>query len=69
MKIEDSQNIFKMRCKVTKSKMNMKQMYSSHECRACKIESESDCHVLQCSKILNMNKEYKNIKIIYRKSK
>ena len=41
----------------------MKQMYNSHECRACKIESESDCHVLQCSKLLKMNKEYRNMKI------
>ena len=27
LKIEDCQNIFKMRCSVTKSKLNMKQMY------------------------------------------
>ena len=63
LKIEDCQNIFKMRCRVTKSKLNMKQMHTSYECRACKIESESDSHVIQCSKILNMNKEYKDVKI------
>ena len=63
LKIEDCQNIFKMRCKVTTTKMNMKQMYNSHECLVCKIESDTDCHVLQCSKLLIMNKEYKNMKI------
>ena len=57
LRIEDCQNIFKMRCKVTKTKVNMKQMYNSLECRACRIERESDCHVLKCSKILKMNKE------------
>ena len=63
LRIEDCQNIFKMRCKVTKTKVNMKQMYNTLECRACRIESESDCHVLKCSKILKMNQEYENIEI------
>ena len=40
--IEDCQNIFKMRCRVTKTKMNMKQMYETYECRGCKLEPESD---------------------------
>ena len=50
--IEDCQNIFKMRCRVTKTKMNMKQMYETYECRGCKLEPESDLHVLQCKKLL-----------------
>ena len=59
MKIEDSQNIFKMRCKVTKTKMNMKNFYDTYECRACKKEYENDKHVTQeCSTLMRMNKEY-----------
>ena len=63
MKIEDCQNIFKMRCRVTKTKLNMRKMYFTHECRACKLESESDEHVTRCTVISNMNKELKSIKM------
>ena len=63
MKIEDCQNIFKLRCRVTKTKLNMKKMYSTHECRACKLERESDAHVTKCNVLLNMNKEIKSMKI------
>ena len=63
MNIEDCQNIFKMRCRVTKTKINMKQMYDTYECRGCKLEPESDKHVLQCKTILKMNKDYKCIDI------
>ena len=63
MKIEECQNIFKMRCRVTKTKLNMRKMYFTHECRACKLESESDEHVTRCTVISNMNKELKSIKM------
>ena len=63
MKIEDSQNIFRMRCKVTKTKMNMKQLYNSYECRACYREYENDKHVLECTILLKMNKEYEDVKV------
>ena len=62
-KIEDSQNIFRMRCKVTKTKMNMKHLYNSYECRACYREYENDKHVLECTTLLKMNKEYEYIKV------
>ena len=42
---------------MTKTKLNMKKMYDSHECRACHLENESDSHVLTCSAILRMKKE------------
>ena len=45
--IEDCQNISKMRCRMTKTKTNMKQMFNTYECRACKIETENDQHVLK----------------------
>ena len=61
--IEDCQNIFKMRCRMTKTKTNMKQMFNTYECRACKIETENDQHVLQCNTLKEMNKEYKCIEI------
>ena len=63
MKIEDCQNIFKMRCRVTKTKLNMKKLYNAYECRACKVESESDAHIIECNVLLNMNKEVKSMKI------
>ena len=63
MNIDNCQNIFKMRCRVTKTKMNMKHMYNTYECRGCKLEPESDHNVLQCKTILKMNKDYKCIKV------
>ena len=51
IKNEDRQNIFKMRCRMTKTKLNMKNMFNNHECRACLEESESDQHVLTCKMI------------------
>ena len=57
IKKEDRQNIFKMRCRMTKTKLNMKKMYSSYECRACLKESESDNHILTCSTILEIQKD------------
>ena len=58
LKIEDSQLIFKLRCKVTETKINMKGKYDDHGCIACNKENESQEHILQCNEILQMNKEY-----------
>ena len=35
IKVEDSQNIFKLRCNMMQVKMNYKNLYETHECRAC----------------------------------
>ena len=51
---EDSQIVFKLRCRATKLKANMKSMYDSLECTACGIEEENQQHILECS-ILNQN--------------
>ena len=38
---EEINTIFKLRCRVTKVKMNMKSLYETYECTACKNEDES----------------------------
>ena len=43
---EDGQMIFKLRCRVTEDKMNMKGMYDEHDCRACGKISENQEHIL-----------------------
>ena len=48
---EDAQFIFKLRCKMTNLKANMKGKYENLECRACKIENESQQHVFECNEI------------------
>ena len=41
MNKEDGQLICKLRCRVTKTKMNMKGIYDEHECRECRKISEN----------------------------
>ena len=41
MKIEDAQLIFKLRCRSTKVKMNLEDIYDNLECTACGLEEES----------------------------
>ena len=57
LKIEDSQLIFKLRCRTTDVKMNMKGFYETFKCRACGDENETQNHVLNCKILLEMNKE------------
>ena len=63
MKKEDVQMIFKLRCRVTETKINMKGLYDEHTCRVCGEISESQEHIIECGEIRQMNKEYENIKI------
>ena len=51
--IEVSQEIFKIRNRVTDVKENFKGMYDSTECFFCK-EDESQKHIMEC-KFINMN--------------
>ena len=60
---EDGQMIFKLRCRVTETKINMKGMYDEHDCRVGGKISENQEHIIQCDVILQMNKEYENIEI------
>ena len=61
VKIEESQLIFKLRCRTTEVKMNMKSFYESYECRACGNENESQKHIINCKILIEMNKESDNI--------
>ena len=57
VKIKESQLIFKLRCRTTEVKMNMKSFYESYECRACGKENETQKHIINCKVLIEMNKE------------
>ena len=61
MNKEEAQLIFKMRCRVTEVKNNMKGSYENLECTACGLEEENQKHILEC-KILNINGKYEEVK-------
>ena len=61
---EDSQLIFKLRCRVTKAKENLKGIYDNLECSACGKEEESQKHIVLCEEL---NKEQNNKKVNYDK--
>ena len=54
---EEIQLIFKLRCKVTNVKMNMKGMYNQFQCQICEEEEESQFHIYECNKIWEIRKE------------
>ena len=43
--------IFRLRCRVTSVKMNMKSKYEELNCRACNLEEESQSQILQCKQL------------------
>ena len=51
IKREEAQLIFKLRCKVTEVKVNLKGSYDYLECGACGLEEESQKHIIQCEKL------------------
>ena len=57
MKNEEAELIFQLRCRTTRTKMNMKGMFDSYECRACGESNETQIHVIQCKTLQDMNKE------------
>ena len=61
MKIEEAQEIFKMRCRITDVKTNFKSKYESFECEACKIEEETQKHIIECTEINKGKNEYKKL--------
>ena len=61
IKIEEAQLIFRLRCRSTNVKVNLKGIYDSLECTACGLEEESQIHVIKCKK-LNENRVEKNVK-------
>ena len=53
---EDAQLIFKLRCRVTEAKVNLKGKYDELECGACWLEEETQQHIIKCEE-LNKNKD------------
>ena len=61
MRKEDAQLIFRLRCRSTNVKTNLKGMYDNLECTACGLEEESQIHIVVCKK-LNENRLEKILK-------
>ena len=61
MNKEIAQLIFKLRCRVTEAKVNLKGTYDYLECRACHKEEENQRHILFCP-VLNKNRSLEEIK-------
>ena len=55
MSKEEKQLIFRLRSEVTAVKMNFKRMNESYECEMCDEELETQKHLLECTKLSNMN--------------
>ena len=61
MKKEDAQLIFKLRCRMTQIKVNLKGKYDTLECDACGKDEETQQHILVCEE-LNKDKEIQEVK-------
>ena len=61
MRKEDAQLIFKLRCRMTQIKVNLKGKYDTLECDACGKEEETQEHILVCEK-LNKDKDNQEFK-------
>ena len=53
---EEINTIFRLRCRETKVKMNLKSWYDTYECTVCLDEDESQEHVYKCTEILKLGK-------------
>ena len=58
IKIEEKQEIFKMRSRVSDVKMNFKGRYENLECDICKNENETQIHLIECNEVNKYKKEY-----------
>ena len=56
LKNEEVQLIFKLRNRVTETKMNFQGKYDFYECDACGKEDESQKHILECAELMKHNK-------------
>ena len=66
---EERQNIFKLRSRVTEVKMNYKGKYEDLTCTACKVEEETQEHILECQEIEKKEPSLKSKLKIEAKSK
>ena len=51
MSKDEAQLIFRLRCRVTETKNNLKRKYTSLECRACGLEIETQEHIIICKEL------------------
>ena len=58
IKVEEAQEIFKMRSRVSNVKINFRGNHENFECKVCKMEDESQQHIIQCKEINKMRKCY-----------
>ena len=56
----EAQIIFKLRCRMTEAKINLKGKYDDWGCSACGLEEESQEHIIKCEQ-LNRNKEVEEV--------
>ena len=62
----EAQLIFKLRCRMTEAKVNLKGKYDNLECSACGLEEESQEHIIKCEQLnMNIEKEEVNYKKIF----
>ena len=61
IKIEEAQLIFKIRCRTTEAKVNLRGKYDNLECGACGLEEETQQHILYCTE-LNKDKTDQELK-------
>ena len=61
IKIEEAQLIFKIRCRTTEAKVNLRGKYDNLECGACGLEEETQQHILYCTE-LNKDKPDQELK-------
>ena len=54
---EEIQTIFKLMCRVTELKTNLKGIYDSYECSLCGEEEETQAHILECPEIEKNNED------------
>ena len=59
---EEAQLIFQLRCRVTKTKINLRGKYDDLECEACGLEEESQQHIIECTELNKTKKEQEELK-------
>ena len=59
IKLEEAQEIFKMRSRVSNVKANFRGNHQSFECMVCKTKDETQQHIIQCKEINRIRKDKK----------
>ena len=59
VKVDECQQIFKLRSKVAPAKLNQKNIYKNYECEASKLEDQTQEDILICKTVIQMQ-NYEN---------